>query len=193
MMSTISGGFGVKSTHQALASIRLHAKSGGREEIIGLLLGTLREDGTLLVEHAIAAEGAKQSQAQVTLTAEAWANALGTIDRDHAGATIVGWYHSHPGHGVFLSEPDLFVHRSFFDLPWQTAVVIDPTTGQCDAFWFDAQGGLVQKPLEAVDEGGSRSRGKSKLLVEAMVWFIGAYVVTLLLLRLSQTTFMNTR
>ena len=41
-------------------------------------------------------------------------------------ATIVGWYHSHPGFGIFLSEHDRFIHRHFFGEPGQIALVIDP-------------------------------------------------------------------
>ncbi|MBK8031262.1 MAG: hypothetical protein IPK17_17580 [Chloroflexi bacterium] len=37
-----------------------------------------------------------------------------------------GWYHSHPGFGVFLSGMDLGIHNQFFTHLWQLAVVIDP-------------------------------------------------------------------
>ena len=191
--ATRAGGFDVVTTSLALKAIRAHAKSGGRNEIIGLLLGKVFHDAVghyLLIEHAVAAPSDKESRAQVTMTADAWASALSTIDRDHPGATIVGWYHSHPGHGVFLSEPDLFVHRSFFDLPWQTAVVIDPTTGQCDAFHFDDAGRLVQRPMgcEINDPStvSSRSSRRLPIAVEATVWFIGAYALASLVLRLGR-------
>ncbi len=47
---------------------------------------------------------------------------------------IVGWYHTHPGHGVFLSKLDIFAHESFFGLPWQTALVYDPRNGEEGVF-----------------------------------------------------------
>jgi proteasome lid subunit RPN8/RPN11 len=47
----------------------------------------------------------------------------------------VGWYHSHPGLGVFLSEQDRFIHKSFFgDEPWYIAVVFDPASGERGVF-----------------------------------------------------------
>jgi proteasome lid subunit RPN8/RPN11 len=39
---------------------------------------------------------------------------------------VVGWHHTHPGFGVFLSGYDLFIHQHFFREPWQIALVIDP-------------------------------------------------------------------
>ncbi|GEM_PF-520269 len=39
---------------------------------------------------------------------------------------IVGWVHTHPGFGVFLSQSDRQQHQEFFPQPWQIAFVIDP-------------------------------------------------------------------
>jgi len=39
------------------------------------------------------------------------------MDAQFADKKIVGWYHSHPGFGIFLSEYDLFIHRNFFTAP----------------------------------------------------------------------------
>jgi hypothetical protein len=39
---------------------------------------------------------------------------------------MVGWYHTHPGWGVFLSGPDSFICRNFFNRPLDLALVIDP-------------------------------------------------------------------
>jgi hypothetical protein len=50
----------------------------------------------------------------------------GIMDEHHPGKKIVGWYHSHPDFGVFLSDMDMFIHRHFFNLPWQVAHVYDP-------------------------------------------------------------------
>jgi hypothetical protein len=62
-----------------------------------------------------------------------------TLDRDFPDEEqIVGWYHSHPGFGIFLSEHDLFIHRNFFGGPSQIAVVVDPLAGTEGVFaWRD--------------------------------------------------------
>ena len=41
-------------------------------------------------------------------------------------AVMVGWYHTHPGFGIFLSAYDMFIQRNFFSNPWQIAMVVDP-------------------------------------------------------------------
>lgn len=49
-------------------------------------------------------------------------------------STILGWYHTHPGMGVFLSATDLRTQKLHFSAPWQIAVVIDPVGGQSGVF-----------------------------------------------------------
>ncbi len=49
--------------------------------------------------------------------------------RDLKNARIVGWYHSHPDFGIFLSERDCFIHEHFFSAPGQVAYVVDPVRG----------------------------------------------------------------
>ncbi len=58
---------------------------------------------------------------------------------------IVGWYHTHPGLGVFLSERDLFIHRNFFADRTHIAMVIDPSEFAWGIFyWQDSE--LVAAP-----------------------------------------------
>jgi hypothetical protein len=52
------------------------------------------------------------------------------MNSQHPDQTIVGWYHTHPGFGIFLSEMDVFICEHFFNLPWQTAFVFDPHSGE---------------------------------------------------------------
>jgi proteasome lid subunit RPN8/RPN11 len=51
-----------------------------------------------------------------------------------AGATVVGWFHSHPGLGVFLSGTDLRTQRDCFGAEWQIAVVLDPQRREFGVF-----------------------------------------------------------
>jgi proteasome lid subunit RPN8/RPN11 len=53
---------------------------------------------------------------------------------------IVGWHHTHPGFGIFLSRHDEFFHRNFFSQPWQVALVVDPQRGELGFFqWLDGE------------------------------------------------------
>ena len=49
-----------------------------------------------------------------------------TLETKYPGKKIVGWYHTHPGFGIFLSGMDLFIQNNFFNQPWQIATVYDP-------------------------------------------------------------------
>jgi hypothetical protein len=59
-------------------------------------------------------------------TPEAWAHISGLIEEDYPDLAIVGWYHSHPGLGVFMSGTDRSTQNAFFNHPWNVAVVVDP-------------------------------------------------------------------
>lgn len=72
-------------------------------------------------------------------TSECWQGILKTQKQDFPKTTIVGWYHSHPGHGIFLSGTDLNTQRLSFKQIWQIAVVYDslrPDIG----FFYGADG-----------------------------------------------------
>ncbi len=52
-----------------------------------------------------------------------------------ADLRIVGWYHTHPGFGVFMSGTDQATQRQVFGMPWQVAVVYDPLNGEYGLFY----------------------------------------------------------
>ena len=68
-------------------------------------------------------------------TPECWQEIL-RIQKDHYPQTaIVGWYHSHPGHGIFLSGTDLNTQRLSFGKVWQIASVYDPIRQEIGYFY----------------------------------------------------------
>ena len=50
---------------------------------------------------------------------------------------MIGWYHTHPNWGIFLSTMDLFICKSFFSNSYSVAVVIDPCRQQFGCFSWD--------------------------------------------------------
>ena len=50
-------------------------------------------------------------KAEVTFTHETWNKINAEMDSRFAHLAIVGWYHSHPDFGVFLSDRDLQIGR----------------------------------------------------------------------------------
>ncbi len=55
------------------------------------------------------------------------------------GQRIVGWYHSHPRFGIFLSAHDLYMQSAFFAQPWQVGYVFDPVQAQRGFFGWQAR------------------------------------------------------
>jgi proteasome lid subunit RPN8/RPN11 len=133
--------------------IRQHSRSSMKAEVCGVLLGTAAEDRTL-VEACIAGINAAQGGAHVTFTQDTWAHIYKIKDQQYPDLKIVGWYHSHPGFGVFLSEHDLFIQENFFSSPQQIAWVYDPHTDEEGCFgWVD---GKIEK-LTGIRFGYSQS------------------------------------
>jgi proteasome lid subunit RPN8/RPN11 len=58
------------------------------------------------------------------------------------GLMTVGWYHSHPGHGVFLSGADMLIMESVYSLNWQLAYVFDTFSRQ-EGFFNGEKGNKV--------------------------------------------------
>ncbi len=108
-----------------LRKIRRHARASPTTEVCGVLIGTTSDDG-VVVEECIQGVNAAQGSAHVTFTQEAWEHIYRIKDRDYPHLRIVGWYHSHPGFGVFLSDQDVFIQKNFFSAPTQIAWVYDP-------------------------------------------------------------------
>jgi proteasome lid subunit RPN8/RPN11 len=139
---------------KAYAEILAHAKEEPDYEICGVLIGKLKEDkhGTWLhLQHTIRGEGANQKGAQVTFTHEAWNHINKVWDRDFPQMGIVGWYHTHPGFDIFLSDMDKFIHNSYFDNPNQVAYVYDPQQGT-EGFFRKVKDAIV--PLDRFWHGG---------------------------------------
>jgi proteasome lid subunit RPN8/RPN11 len=127
-----------------------HVHSDVSREVGGVLVGTMDEDAAT-VEVALPALRAVGRSANVTFTHEVWEEILAVVDRDQPGRRIVGWYHSHPGFGVFLSEYDRFIHQGFFSDQRMLALVVDPKAGQ--AGWFGWRNGQI----EQIDEFAVRA------------------------------------
>ena len=98
-------------------------------EICGVLVGQWERDADgpfVSVTESIRCDVAASRSGEVTFTHEAWNAINREMDTRLAGLKIVGWYHSHPSFGIFLSERDVFIQQHFFSNPGQVAYVVDP-------------------------------------------------------------------
>lgn len=154
-----------------------HAASRRDIEVGGVLLGS-GDSSRVRVEAALPALAARGGSTHVTFTADTWAEVHRVIDERHPGLAIVGWYHTHPGFGIFLSEMDLFIHRSFFDLPFQLAIVVDPVSGERGVFaWRDGRIEQVDGPVAQVSpHRGMWTAGR----LAAIGWTIATWAAMML-------------
>lgn len=106
-------------------------------EVCGVLIGPRRDD-VILITECIEGENASQAGTHVTFTQETWEHVYKIKDAKYPNDRIVGWYHSHPGFGVFLSDHDAFIHKNFFSWEDQIAWVFDPHSDEEGCFgWVD--------------------------------------------------------
>jgi len=126
-----------------LNDIRAHARSNPEVEVCGVLVGRVYHDGHApwgWISANIRGNYASGRNAQVTFKSETWTHIHAEMEARFQGQKILGWYHSHPGFGIFLSEMDLFIHENFFAESWQVAFVDDPRSGDRGLFvWRKGQ------------------------------------------------------
>src|SRR5262245_38723201 len=129
-------------------AIERHALSDTSVELGGILLGKECIDpatGTpfVWVTRSLEAKHYANTQASFTYTHDSWEEITRERDRLYPELDIVGWYHTHPSFGIFLSHHDLFIHQHFFAQPLQVAYVVDPIN-QSRGFFQWRDGGLAQ-------------------------------------------------
>lgn len=141
------GGSGrIRVAASVLAEIDDHVGSDTTVEQGGVLVGDVdAATATTVVTARIPAVGAISEVASLRFTHETWDHINTVMERDHPGSRMVGWYHSHPHFGIFLSEYDQFIHNNFFSQPWQVAYVVDPLLRQ-RGFFAWVEGTLVRVP-----------------------------------------------
>lgn len=107
-----------------------------RRERGGFLIGDQHEAGRTYVEvkHFLPAEETQNRAATLKFTFETWSAARRDIEEQFPDDRIVGWHHTHPGFGIFLSPYDRFIHKHYFTQPWQVALVVDPRRGEFGFF-----------------------------------------------------------
>lgn len=112
----------------ALLKMVMHARSGGNLEVMGLMQGKVVGDTFVVVDSfALPVEG---TETRVSAQNEAYEYMVQYQSQSQEAGrreVIVGWYHSHPGYGCWMSGIDCStqMHNQTFQDPF-LAVVIDP-------------------------------------------------------------------
>ncbi len=119
----------VRVSAVALIKMVMHARSGGSIEVMGLMQGYADGD-TIVVTDAF---GLPVEGTETRVNAQDDANEYmieylqSSRDQGSRQENVVGWYHSHPGYGCWLSGIDVDTQKlqQQFNDPF-VAVVIDP-------------------------------------------------------------------
>jgi len=130
-----------KSTYAALLA---HASSTVDIEVGGILLGKAgknRHGKFVHIKQILKAKFALEQTTAFTFTHESWNSIHAERETNYPELDIVGWYHTHPGYGIELSDQDRFIHRNFFSAPFHVAYVYDPLSGD-EAFYIHPDGNL---------------------------------------------------
>jgi len=162
-----------------------HASELLSHEICGVLVGQWERDTDgpfLVISGMIRADAADSKFAEVTFTHEAWAKINREMDSRFTDRRVVGWYHSHPDFGVFLSDRDLFIHEHFFSGPGQIAQVVDPVRRRegvfvwrdgkpvpCRCFWVGDEVHIDQSQAESLRSSKAGSENRTEATVNGSV------------------------
>jgi len=106
-----------------------YASSDTSKELGTILIGDYCEQmgkTHVVISDYIEAKYTDASASTLTFTHETWDYVHKQHEKLYSGKKIIGWQHTHPNYGIFLSNYDLFIQENFFNMPFQIAYVIDP-------------------------------------------------------------------
>lgn len=155
----------------AMIKMVMHAVRGGDLEVMGLMTGKIEEGVFIVVDSfPLPVEG---TETRVNAGAEAMAYIppfMASNEQIGKRENCIGWYHSHPGYGCWLSGIDVSTEMLYqqYQEPWM-AVVVDPkrtlnaNSVQLKAFRTfpagyvnpnDAGNDMQHVPLEKIEDFG---------------------------------------
>jgi proteasome lid subunit RPN8/RPN11 len=118
--------------------MRNHATSSvaKKMEVMGLMLGQVFvHDGIeYTVVRDVATTDLDASSTRVRFRRDGFEKLFASMDDIGFDHIVTGWYHSHPGHGVFMSPRDVDTQKSMFSSSFHRAEVIDPINKAIGAY-----------------------------------------------------------
>ncbi len=158
-------------------SVQEHLSTSTKNEVGGVLVGGYYLDQKacyLDIVGSVEANNAVENMSSITFTHDTWDYVNEVIARKYRYNKIVGWYHSHPNYGIFLSKDDIFIHNNYFKEKYHVALVADPINKKYGFFqWSNKQLKLyraiylyssVKRINELVNYTFSNNKQKNKLL-----------------------------
>jgi len=124
---------------EAVIALQDHIKSSPTQAIFGFLIGDVYRDPETGVLYTIIDKTLKLSQAiygdkTEVVVSRLWDRMQEQLKK--AAGTLLGWYHSHPGQGGYLTTHDVETHEKFFTDPWQVAILVAAEAGGVTGRFF---------------------------------------------------------
>ena len=143
----------------AYKDIHKFTKNKTTNESGGMLVGTIIEEfgkTNIIISGFVEAKYCEATPTTLKFTHETWDFVHKEIEKKHKGKKIVGWIHTHPDFGIFLSEYDKFIHQNFFSEAYQIAYVVDPIQN-IEGFYFWINGNIEKcKGFYIYDKTGTQ-------------------------------------
>ena len=141
----------------------------------GMLVGTVVEEfgkTNIIVNGFVEAKHCDATPTTLKFTHETWEFVHKEMDKKFPGQKIVGWIHTHPNFGIFLSEYDKFIQENFFKEDYQIAYVVDPIQDiegfyfwingkleRCKGFYkFDKMGKRIESEIDSKEDDAKESK-----------------------------------
>lgn len=186
-----------------LNKIKSYLEADKTKELGGVLLGELYADESrnefIVIDEIVIARYTEANVTRLTFTHKSWEDINDTIDKNYPDKRVLGWFHSHPGHTVFLSPHDKFIHENFFSKEFMVAYVYDPVNNEDGFFMWKnnlltkAESYFIYKDCEMNNNINSESsmEKEKKTKVYGSPLLIILLVISLLSLLLSAALFLK--
>ena len=134
-------------TQHAYVRICAHAGSNLDNEVGGWLVGKWRADRDsgddyVVIEAILPARYALSGSTFLTFTQDSQVWLYNQLQERFPNKDLLGWYHTHPKMGIFLSQYDMWLHQNFFPQAHHVALVIEPHSRTGGFFIRDRDGEL---------------------------------------------------
>ncbi|CDW91206.1 26s proteasome non-atpase regulatory subunit [Stylonychia lemnae] len=117
----------VKVSALALMKMLKHCRSGVPFEVMGVMLGEMEDEFTVTCVDVFAMPQVASTVSVESVDPVFQLNMVEMLEKVGRREKLVGWYHSHPGFGCWLSIVDITTQKSFEQQNTRAvAVVIDP-------------------------------------------------------------------
>lgn len=153
--------FILKSVHKEMID---HVNQDKNIECGGVLIGhpfqdRKTKDVFIVIVGCIPDLSTNRSAVHFTVTPEEISKTREVLEKNFGGLISVGWYHSHPGHGIFLSGQDMTIVNGIYNEAWDIAWVIDPINNLEGVFYGSEGNPLI------------KNKSSFSLLEKGRVWF----------------------